>query len=63
VRLPRFVRVTGLISSTVRVNRWAEALLIGRLGWLLTLTVPVVVAASQVVVVIGAGLRPFPAGS
>ncbi|WP_447007090.1 hypothetical protein ACRAKI_11745 [Saccharothrix isguenensis] len=53
VRLARLVRAGGVLSSAVRGSRSAGRMLTSRLGWLLVLTSVVVLACSQLLVVVG----------
>jgi voltage-gated potassium channel len=52
--LLRAARVGGVVSAAVRGSRSAGRLLSGRVGWLVTVTGVVVLAASQLLYVLGA---------
>jgi voltage-gated potassium channel len=59
--LLRAARVGGVLSAAVRGSRSAGRLLSGRIGWLIAVTGVVVLAASQLLYVVGAYDRYGPA--
>ncbi len=54
LRVARLSRVGGIISASVRGTRSAGQLLSSRIGWLLALTVVVILASSQLLYITGA---------
>ncbi|MFH5823117.1 hypothetical protein [Georgenia sp. AZ-5] len=53
LRLTRVARVGGVLSSAVRGSRSASRLLSGRIGWLAVVTGVVILASSQLLVIVG----------